>query len=220
MNADSEKYYLTKFAITAGVFTTLVLIIVFIVRNNFTPSYTRPAEIIDLGEIRYLLGRETYLRDQSVLVFFDEQKGWAVMSARSTINGCDLTYLDKFMFCPCSRVYWDHSGRPVSGQKAGNLPFFQLYYEKYDDGQGMKVEKKMHLLVNTAKIVPPFQYLGPEGVLAAVPKIKEINELQQVNSAAKIPEVLKGKPDGSLGPMSPGGEYIRDYGKDARDLGK
>ncbi|MCC6933996.1 MAG: hypothetical protein IT292_12230 [Deltaproteobacteria bacterium] len=218
MKDVSEKSFVIRFALVIGGFFAIMLTIVFLVRTFFAPSYVRPAEIIDLGEIRYLLDPKTHLRDKSVLVFFDEQKGWAAMSTRSTINGCDLTFLDRALFCPCSRIFWYHDGRPASGQTAANLPFFKLYYEKFDDGQGMKIEKKMHLLANTSEIVGASDqsvYFAPEAVMKAIPKIREINELQQVNSAIKVPPILRGKPDGSLGPMAPGTEYIRDYGKDS-----
>ena len=193
-----------------GVFIGLIVIIIVLTRVFCDPSYNRPKEVIDLGEIQYLLESKTFLRDKAILLLFDKDKGWAAISTRSTVSGCDLSYQDTTLFCPCSRSFWYHDGRVARGKAKKPLPYYKLYYETYELN-GQPISKKRHLFANTSEEVDPSWRFAPEKILPAVPKIKEINTVQGIGGPVKIPDSIQGKGDKEAGPMFSEKEFIVDY---------
>ena len=206
------KTFPIRLFIVIGTFLGILFGVVFFAKTILDPSYDRPAEIIDVGDISFLLDPETHIRDKSILIFFDEKKGWGALSTRSTVNGCDLTYLDTTLFCPCSRTYYYHNGEVAKGDAIHPLPFYKVYYERYEKS-GTKVYKPRHLLVNTGEPVNRNERFAPPGILDVVPKIRELNRLKGVGVAMKVPDILKGKGDEEPGQMFVNDEnYIVDYG--------
>ena len=183
----------------------------------FETPYKRDAEVMDLGEVRYLLNPMTFLRDKSLLVFFNEKKGWSVMNMRSSVKGCDLSMQASDLYDPCSRSYFRFDGTPAKGAAKYPLPFYKLYYENYKSPNGeININFKRHLLVDVGEIVKPEErFFAPSGtggsILEAIPKLKELNKLQGVDMAAEVPQILRGGSDGEKGTQFTDSDTI-DYG--------
>jgi len=183
----------------------------------FETPYKRKAEVMDLGEVRYLLNPMTFLRDKSLLVFFDEKKGWAVMNMRSSVKGCDLSMQASDLYDPCSRSYFRFNGTPAKGPAKFPLPFYKLYYEHYKSPNGeININLKRHLLVNVGEIVKPEdKFFAPSGaagsILDAIPRLKELNKLQGIDIAVEVPQILRGGSDGEKGTQFTDSGAI-DYG--------
>jgi hypothetical protein len=196
----------------------IIFAISFITKSTFEKPFVRKADILDLGEIRYLLNPITFIRDKNLMVFFDEKKGWSVMSTHSSVNGCDLSMQDTDLYDPCSRSWFLFNGKPAKGSAKFPLPFFKLYYETYTSKTGgININLKRHLLVNTGEIVKPEnKFFAPSGaggsILEAIPKLRELNKLQGVNTTVLIPKILSGRSDGEKGQQFVDTPDIVDYG--------
>ena len=114
-------------------------------------KYIRPEADLDLGPVKSLLYVKTHVPIKSVLVFRDVD-GWHALSTRCTYDGCDLTYQEPVLLCPCCRTRYTLDGVPYQGGKARrNLPWVELSYR---DG---------HLHSNPGKFKNPnWRFTSPE----------------------------------------------------------
>ncbi|MDR2337880.1 MAG: hypothetical protein LBE20_04440 [Deltaproteobacteria bacterium] len=204
--------------IVVAVLLGIFFAIMFATKSIFEKPFERKADILDLGEIRYLLNPITFIRDKNLMVFFDEKLGWSVISTHSSVSGCDLSMQDSDLYDPCSRSYFLFNGKPAKGLAKFPLPFFKLYYENYKSPNSeVNISLKHHLLVNTGEIVKPEnRFFAPSGsggsILEAVPKLRELNKLQGIDTAVKIPKILGGRSDEEKGKQFVDLPYIIDYG--------
>ena len=151
--------------------------------------YIRPAGELLLGSVRELLYSVVHVRSKAILVYRDVD-GWRALSTRCTYQGCDLTYQEENLFCPCCRSYFDHEGNLIPGGKAEHpLPWVTMFYK---DGS---------LYANPGKIVPPtYRFSTPE-IEEAVRKLRERIKEEGLADEVKIPKILTGAGDGEPGTM-------------------
>lgn len=91
-------------------------------------DFKRPAKVLLLGTLDQLLFNEVYIPDSKMLVFRDSS-GWSALSARCTYDGCDLSYQEKDLYCPCCRSYFSHAGLVLSGKADSSLPYFEMIFK-------------------------------------------------------------------------------------------
>jgi nitrite reductase/ring-hydroxylating ferredoxin subunit len=149
--------------------------------------YIRPAAELDLGAVKELLYSTVHVRSKAVLLYRDVD-GWSALSTRCTYRGCDLTHQEPVLLCPCCRTRYDLSGKPHQGWPATHpLPWIDVYYK---DG---------HLYANPGKVrSPSWRFTTPE-IEEAIRKLKKRVKLEGLKDEVVIPEVLKGKGDGTFG---------------------
>ena len=153
--------------------------------------YVRPATELDLGPVKDLLYSRTHLRSQAVLVIRDVD-GWAALSTRCTYIGCDLTYQEPILFCPCCQSRFDLEGNPLVGSTATErLPWFDLFY------------KQGNLWVNTdpARIHKPDWRFTTQEIEDAIREVKERVKVESITDGVKIPKVLLGEQESEMGGM-------------------
>jgi len=86
--------------------------------------------------------------------------------------------------------------------------------------KGIDINLKRHLLVNTGEMVNLQQrFFAPTSsagvsILDAIPKLKELNALQGVNTAVKVPNIMRGRGDGEKGKQFSEQPYKLDYGEE------
>jgi len=151
--------------------------------------YVRPAGELDLGTVRELLYNIVNVRERAVLVYRDAD-GWRALSTRCTYNGCDCTYQDPILLCPCCRSQFDLEGRPLQGSKAKiPMPWMEIVYR---DG---------HLYADPGKLVPAsYRYTTP-AIENAITKLRERIKDESISDETKIPEILLGGGTGEPGQM-------------------
>jgi nitrite reductase/ring-hydroxylating ferredoxin subunit len=156
--------------------------------------YIRQAEELDLGAVEDLLYDKVHLRKHALVVFRDID-GWSALSARCTYIGCDLTYQDPVLLCPCCRSRFTLSGVPYSGYKAKEpLPWCDIYYK---DG---------HLYANPGKVqTSKFRFTTPE-IENAIRELRKQTKSEVLKGSVQIPEVLLGKGDNDL----VGGQFLEE----------
>ncbi len=220
-NKILNEHLVANSLIVVAVLITCIFIFITTIKSSYEKPFVVKSNILDIGEVRYLLNPMTYLRDKQLLIFFDEERGWAAMSMQSSIMGCDLSMQDTDLYDPCSRSWFKFDGSPAKGRAKFNLPFFKIYYETYKNaGEGIDINLKRHLLVNTGEMVDFQQrFFAPQSsvgvsILGAIPKLKELNTLQGVNTAVKVPNIMRGRGDGEKGKQFSEQPYKLDYGDD------
>jgi hypothetical protein len=73
--------------------------------------YVRPAGELDLGAVKDLLYTRVHNHVKAVLLSRDAD-GWSALSTRCTYRGCDLTFQEPVLLCPCSKTRFALDGRP------------------------------------------------------------------------------------------------------------
>lgn len=151
--------------------------------------YVRPGEELDLGTVRELLYSVVHVRTKSILVFRDAD-GWRALSTRCSYNGCDLTYQEPILLCPCCRSTFDMDGVPERGGLARrNLPWVKIEY------------KEGHLFAQPGEIVSSRTRFTTPEIEEAIRKLRERIKQEGVGDEVKIPEVLMGQGSGEGGGM-------------------
>lgn len=151
--------------------------------------YIRPAGELDLGTVRELLYSVVHVRSKAVLVYRDAE-GWRALSTRCTYNGCDCTYQEPILLCPCCRSQFDLEGRVLRGSIAThNLPWIKVTYR---DG---------HLYADPGQVVSPSDHFQDERIEEAIRKLRERIKDEGIGDEAKIPELLLGSGTGEPGQM-------------------
>lgn len=154
-------------------------------------SYTRPAHYYDLGPARELLLPVQHIRDASLLLFRDE-RGWAALSTNCSYDGCDLTLQESSLVCSCCGSVFSHEGNNVVGKAESNLPWLALSLEVKDGTD--------RLIAYSGRIVSSKERF-------TTPEIERYLSTQKRSgnsggsTSVKVPEILKGRSDGQLGPM-------------------
>lgn len=151
--------------------------------------YIRPAGDLDLGTVRELLYSVVHVRNRAVLVYRGAD-GWQALSIRCTYDGCDCTYQDPVLLCPCCRSRYDLQGRPLKGQSARHpMPWMSISYK---DG---------HLFADPVKLVnAEYRFTTPE-IENAIRSLRERIKDEGIGDEAKIPEILLGSGTGEPGQM-------------------
>lgn len=151
--------------------------------------YDRPAEELDLGTVRELLYSVVHVRPKAALVYRDSD-GWRALSTRCTYNGCDCTYQDPILLCPCCRSTFDLEGRVRPGGMAKrDLPWMKIFYR---DG---------HLWGNPGEVMPASYRFSDPRIEDAIRKLRERIKDEGIGDEAKIPDVLLGSGTGEPGQM-------------------
>ena len=155
--------------------------------------YKRPSARLNLGHIKSLAFSQVHLRDQSVMVFRDEE-GFRALSTRCSYDSCDLSYHDRtetpYLICPCCKSIYSLDGIPTSRSTATTpLNFLDLYY------------KDNHLYAEASSVRPVSwrfkseeidEYFRAHGL-----KIKP----QSISDGVHVPKVVLGGGDSSPGTM-------------------
>lgn len=151
-------------------------------------NYIRPAGELYLGTVRELLYNLVHVRSAAALVVRDAN-GWRALSCRCTYNGCDLSYQDPILLCPCCKSHFAKDGRVVSGAAKHPLPWMEISFR---DGR---------LYADPGKIVKSdYRFLSPE-IEKALKDLRERFKVEGIGDEIKIPEILKGAGDGDPSPM-------------------
>ena len=150
--------------------------------------YIRPVEELELGEVKNLLFTRTHSRKRAVLLFRDAE-GWSALSARCTYRGCDLTYQDPYLLCPCCQTRYTLEGIPLPGSPATHpLPWLDVYYR---DGFLYASAQKLH--------DKSWRFTTPN-IEEAIRELR-LRTKEMGGEDVEIPEILKGKGDGEPGQM-------------------
>ncbi len=151
--------------------------------------YIRPPSELDLGSVRELLYSVVHVRPRAALVYRDTD-GWRALSTRCTYNGCDCTFQEPILLCPCCRSQFDLEGRVLRGSVAQYpLPWMEISYR---DG---------HLYGNPGKIVEATYRFTDPVIEEAIRKLRERIKDEGIGDEAKIPEILLGGGTGEPGQM-------------------
>ncbi len=139
--------------------------------------------ILDLGPVRSLLYTQIHIPIKSVLLFRDID-GWSAISTRCSYNGCDLTYQEPTLFCPCCKSSFSLDGFPYAGGYATvPLPWIEVSY------------KEGHLYAYPGKVVPKKQRFTTPEIETAIRKLKLQIRDPSIASEARIPDSVQGKRD-------------------------
>ncbi len=153
--------------------------------------YERPAGELDLGPVHELLYANVHVRSKAILLFRTAD-GWRALSSRCTYIGCDLTFQEPVLLCPCCRSLFDLEGRVIEGSVAKeNLPWVGLDYRK-EDG---------HLIANPGRVVSASTYYTTPEIEEAIRDLRERVKAEGIADEVKIPELLKGEGDQEPGTM-------------------
>lgn len=138
---------------------------------------------LDLGPVKNLLYTQIHIPVKSVLLFRDID-GWSALSARCTYHGCDLTFQEPVLLCPCCKSTFSLDGQPhADGVATVPLPWIEVGYK---DG---------HLYAYPGKVVSKSKRFTTPDIEAAVRKLKLQVRDPSISSEAKIPESLLGARD-------------------------
>lgn len=153
--------------------------------------YVRPAGELDLGTVRELLYSVVHVRSKAILVFRDTD-GWRALSARCTYVGCDLTFQEPILLCPCCKSQFDMTGAPLMGSLATEaLPWIQVSYRK-EEG---------HLYADPGKVVPATARFTTPEIEEAIRSLRERVKEEGLADEVKVPPLLQGSGDGEPGTM-------------------
>lgn len=157
-------------------------------------SYFREKEEInaelDLGAVSSLLFSQLHIPEKAILLFRDIE-GWSALSTRCTYHGCDLTFQEPILLCPCCKSAYALTGDVYSGGKASRaLPWVTVGYR---DG---------HLYAYPGKVTDSKQRFTTPEIEDAVRKLKVQIRDTSVAAGVKVPDALLGqKGEDSEGPM-------------------
>ena len=90
--------------------------------------YVRPGRTYKLGSVAEFLYEKVNIPEKKFLVH-RYKEGWAALSTRCTNMGCDLTYQEKFLLCPCCQSIFSHEGKVLRGPARRPLPWGKMFYE-------------------------------------------------------------------------------------------
>ena len=112
-----------------------------------TPSvFYEPPQSFKIGSpADYPFGTPTFLAEEKIFVFRDQEKGISVASAVCSHLGCTVAYFqdDKRFHCPCHGSVYSADGTVVHGPAPKSLQWFEVTMAR--DGQ---------LDVNKDQVVP------------------------------------------------------------------
>lgn len=151
--------------------------------------YTRKNAVHNLGPVKDLLSSMQHIASKKMLVIRDDG-GWAAMSTSCTYDGCDLTFQDTTLLCPCCRSLYDHGGSVLRGKATVGLSWYQI---SYSEGS---------LFADSGKPVDPSIRFTTPKLEAALKKLRE--KLQQNPNLLKdgsVPRIIRELPEKSLGNM-------------------
>lgn len=151
--------------------------------------YIRPETELDLGAVKALLYSRTHVPIKSVLVYRDVD-GWSALSTRCTYDGCDMTFQEPVLLCPCCRSRFTLEGIPYEGVTARRpLPWIEVYY------------REGHLFANPGKVKDKaWRFTTPE-IEDAIRKLRKDIKREDLDDEVKIPKILKGEGDKEVGMM-------------------
>ena len=151
--------------------------------------YIRPEEELDLGTVKELLYSSTHIPIKSVLVYRDID-GWSALSTRCSYDGCDMTYQEPVLLCPCCKSRFTLDGIPYEGVTASRaLPWIEVYY------------REGHLYANPGKIKDKkWRFTTPE-IEEAIRKLRKEVKREDLDDEVKIPKLLTGEGDKEVGMM-------------------
>lgn len=173
---------------------TLLIFICLLFFSSCKRQFVRPHGIYDLGEVRFLLKPMYHVEDKRIMVFFDDA-GWSAMSTRCPLDGCDLSIQEKYLYNPCSKIYYDHQGKLLSGNSPRSLPRYAI---RYSDGR---------LFADVSKEVPQTYRFMTEELSLLIPELKRQNQKEGVGDMPDVPEVLQGQGDGEPGYIAGPGTF-------------
>lgn len=151
--------------------------------------YVRPAGELMLGTVRELLYSVVHVRPKAALVYRDVD-GWRALSTRCTYQGCDLTFQEENLFCPCCKSYYDHEGHLYPNAKAQDpLPWMTMFY------------REGKLYAEPGKPVPPTYRFTTAEIEEAVRKLRERIKEEGLADEVKVPPILMGEGDAEPGTM-------------------
>jgi nitrite reductase/ring-hydroxylating ferredoxin subunit len=151
--------------------------------------YIRPEAELDLGAVKELLYSMTHVPIKSILVYRDVD-GWSALSTRCTYDGCDMTFQEPVLLCPCCRSRFTLDGIPYEGVTATRtLPWVDVYY------------REGHLYANPGKIKEKkWRFTTPE-IEEAIRKLRKEVKREDLDDEVKIPNLLQGEGDKEVGMM-------------------
>jgi len=151
------------------------------------PPYRRPNAVFNLGPISEFLYEKVFIIEKKFMVHRYED-GWAALSTRCAFLGCDLTYQNNILYCPCCKSVFSQFGELMKGPAIVNLPWVKMFYK--DDS----------FFVDTGSIVKPsVRFTTPEieKVIEEYQfKFKESEEIDP--NASKIPDILLPKSEQTI----------------------
>lgn len=151
--------------------------------------YIRPASDIDLGPVAELLYSRVHRPIKAVLINRNAD-GWSALSTRCTYDGCDLTFQEPVLLCPCCRSRYTLDGIPYEGVKASrNLPWIEMSYK---DG---------HLYANPGVLKDKNWKFTTPPIEQAIVKLRKRIKDEGLKDEVEIPQILHGKGDGEFGMM-------------------
>ncbi len=161
--------------------TSSVLFLAACERHRYVREKEQKEVELDLGTVKDLLITQTHIPIKSILLFRDID-GWSALSTRCTYEGCDLTYQEPILLCPCCHSTYDAgTGLPYSGSSASRaLPWVEVSY------------REGHLYAHPGKPVDrKWRFTTPE-IEEAVRKLR-IQIRDEGVEQVKIPKALMGK---------------------------
>ena len=152
-------------------------------------NYNRKAAVHRLGPVKDLLSAKQHNSAKRLLVIRDGG-GWAALSTSCTYDGCDLTFQDSTLLCPCCRSLYDHMGIVMQGPASANLSWYEI---SYSEG---------NLFADSGKPVDASSRFTNPQLEAALKKLQEKllanpNLLQD----GTVPRIIRELPEKSFGNM-------------------
>ncbi len=164
-------------------------------RRNYTRHGQRKPEQLKLGAVKDLLSAKQHIATKKLLVIRDDS-GWAALSTACTYEGCDLTFQDETLLCPCCRSLFDHLGNVLRGPAAASLSWYEI---SYSDGA---------LFADSGKPVEPTRRFSTPQLEAALKKLQEkLKENPNLMQDGTVPKIIRELPDKSYGNL---GDAQRD----------
>ena len=149
--------------------------------------YDRPAAQLKLGPVKDLLSSKQHIASKKILVIRDDG-GWAALGTICTYDGCDLTFQDDTLLCPCCRSLFDHMGNLLRGPARNSLSWYEV---SYSDG---------NLFADSGKPVASSARFTTPQLEAALAKLREkLQENPTLLQDGTIPKILRELPEKSIG---------------------
>ena len=153
------------------------------------PPYSRPAAELNLGPVKDLLSTKQHIAKRKILVIRDDN-GWAALSTSCNYEGCDLTFQDETLLCPCCRSLYDHSGHLLRGPSKSSLSWYEVTYR---DG---------NLWANSGKPVEEKTRFTTPQLEAALKKLREkLQENPNLLQDGTVPKIIRELPEKQFGNM-------------------
>lgn len=84
-----------------------------------------PVDLLRLGKIEELLNPIQHVKAASMIVFRDK-RGWRALGARCSLEGCDLSFFQDSLLCPCCNSAFSLTGRPIRGKASKPLGWYKV----------------------------------------------------------------------------------------------